>query len=52
VPPRWRRWFLWHRIFRRRLFLRRNLLRLHRWPAILRGIFAARAEARRQIRGA
>jgi GT2 family glycosyltransferase len=51
VPPRWRRWFLWHRIFRRRLFLRKNLLRFYEWPAIVRGIFAARAAARRQIGG-
>jgi GT2 family glycosyltransferase len=52
VPPRWRRWFLWHRILRRRLLLRRNVLRLHRWPAILSGIFASRAAARKLIRGA
>jgi len=51
VPPRWRRWFLWHRILRRRLLLRRNVFRLHRWPAILSGMFASRAAARKLIRG-
>ena len=52
VPPRWQRWFLWHRILRRRLFLRRSLFRPQDWPAIVRGILAARAEARRQVRDA
>lgn len=51
VPPRWRRWFLWHRILRRRLFLRRNVFRWHHWPAIIRGILLARSAARRTVRG-
>jgi len=50
VPPRWRRWFLWHRILRRRLLLRRNVLRWHHWPAIIRGILTAREAARQEIK--
>ena len=51
VPPPWRRWFLWHRILRRQLLLKRNVLRLHRWPAIAAGILSARAEAKRIVAG-
>jgi GT2 family glycosyltransferase len=47
VPPRWRHWFLWHRILRRQLLLRRNLFRWHQWPAIIGGILGARSAARR-----
>ena len=47
VPPPWRRWFLWHRILRRQLLLRRNILRWHQWPAIIGGILGARSAARR-----
>jgi GT2 family glycosyltransferase len=49
VPPRWRRWFLWHRILRRRLLLRQNLFRWHQWPTIIRGILLARSAARKQV---
>ncbi len=49
VPPKWRRWFLWHRILRRQLLLKRNVLRLHQWPAIIAGILRARAKARALI---
>jgi len=51
VPPLWRRWFLWHRILRRRLFLRQSFRQLHRWPAILRGIQLSRAAARTLTKG-
>lgn len=47
VPPKWRRWFLWHRILRRQLLLKANIWRLHRWPAIIAGILSSRATARR-----
>jgi GT2 family glycosyltransferase len=47
VPPRWRRWFLWHRILRRQLLLRRNVWRLYRWPGIIVGIITSGLEARR-----
>jgi GT2 family glycosyltransferase len=47
VPPKWRRWFLWHRLLRRQLLLKANVWRLHRWPAIIAGILSSRAAARR-----
>jgi GT2 family glycosyltransferase len=49
VPPRWRRWFLWHRILRRQLLLKRNVWRLHRWPGIIVGIITSGVEARRLV---
>jgi len=51
VPPRWRRWFLWHRILRRRLLLRRNVFRWHRWPPIISGILKSRTAAQQRVRG-
>lgn len=47
VPPKWRRWFLWHRILRRQLLLKANAYRLHCWPPIIAGILSSRAAARR-----
>lgn len=47
VPPEWRRWFLWGRILRRQLFLKRNVYRPLRWPGIIAGILSARSAARR-----
>ena len=47
VPPKWRRWFLWHRILRRQLLLKANVWRWHRWPAIIAGILSSRSAARR-----
>jgi GT2 family glycosyltransferase len=52
VPPPWRRWFLWHRILRRQLLLRRNVFRWHQWPRIIAGIIRARAAARRIVAAA
>jgi GT2 family glycosyltransferase len=49
VPPKWRRWYLWHRILRRQLMIKANVWRLHRWPAILTGIASSRAAARRLL---
>jgi GT2 family glycosyltransferase len=49
VPPPWRRWFLWHRILRRQLLLRRNVFLWHQWPAIIDGILEARSAARRML---
>ena len=49
VPPKWRRWYLWHRILRRQLLIKANVWRLHRWPGILVGIASSRAAARRLL---
>ena len=49
VPPKWRRWYLWHRILRRQLLIKANVWRLHRWPGILVGIGSSRSAARRLL---
>jgi GT2 family glycosyltransferase len=45
VPPKWRRWYLWHRVIRKSLLLRRNATQPGRWPGIVRALWASRREA-------
>ena len=46
VPPKWRRWYLWHRVIRKSLLLRRNATHPTRWPAIVGALWASRHEAK------
>jgi len=52
VPPKWWRWYLWHQVLRKSLFLKRNITRPYLWPAITlalaRSFFRARALLRSQ----
>ncbi|MCC7518674.1 MAG: glycosyltransferase [Verrucomicrobiae bacterium] len=47
VPAAWRPWYFWHGILRKSLFLRANVRRPWRWPAILGGLLVTAVRARR-----